>query len=203
MKKITVTAGLLAACLTYTSTASAAFIEHTGYTTDTITGLDWFDITPTTGFSYNAVTSFIQDGERWGHQGWRYASGAEFVTMMENFTGVPAVEDAAGRVLSSRSSMRDILSLLGSTHSSGDVAVGLLSDFESTGMVYTASISSTSSGSYYTSMKRTQHQNVSFFATGSFLVRDSAFVSPVPEPSNLALFSAGLGLLAFRRKKLS
>jgi hypothetical protein len=203
MKKITITAGLLAACLTYTSTASAAFIEHTGYTTDTLSGLDWFDIDPTVGFSHRAVSIYIQDGERWGNQGWRFASGAEFVTMMENFTGVPAVEDVAGRVLSSRSSMIDILSLLGTTHSSGDVAVGLLSDFESPGMVYTASISSTLGSSYYTSMQRTQHQNVNYFSTGSFLVRQNGFTSPVPEPSSIALFAAGLGLLAFRRKKLS
>lgn len=67
--------------------ASAAIVDSTDgtYLTDTSAGLDWLDVTSTTGLSFNFVTS--QFGSGGAFSGWRHATRDEFNQLVGNFTG--------------------------------------------------------------------------------------------------------------------
>lgn len=58
-----------------TACASAGLIDYATYTRDTVTGLDWLDLTATRGFSYDDVASQMGSGQM--YEGWRFASRAE------------------------------------------------------------------------------------------------------------------------------
>ena len=58
-------------------------------TRDTVTGLDWLDLTVTRGLSYEQVTA--QMGPGGTYEGWRYATVAELDQLIANF-GYVAVE---------------------------------------------------------------------------------------------------------------
>jgi hypothetical protein len=55
-----------------TSQASATIIDQGGYITDTDTGLDWLDLSATTGFSYDQVVANVGAGGSF--DGWTIAS---------------------------------------------------------------------------------------------------------------------------------
>lgn len=57
------------------------------YLTDTATGLDWLDVTATTGRSYFDVQAQLGPGQ--AYSGWRHATLDEFNQLVSNFTGLP------------------------------------------------------------------------------------------------------------------
>lgn len=61
--------------------AHAAIIDHGTYTTDTVSGLDWLDLTETVNMSYDDV---IADGTL---SGWRHASQVEVSGFFDAFGG--------------------------------------------------------------------------------------------------------------------
>jgi len=63
-----------------------SFVDHGVYTTDTLSELDWLDVTETGGQSYNQVVKDLGAGG--GLEGWRYATGIEFNQMLSHYTGV-------------------------------------------------------------------------------------------------------------------
>jgi hypothetical protein len=86
--KTLLTTTLLAAGLSLsTASYSAAvdFINNGHYTTDTISGLDWLDVTQTAGMSWNEVNSQLHAGGSLA--GWQFATGSQFLTMVNNFAG--------------------------------------------------------------------------------------------------------------------
>lgn len=61
------------------STAQAAstdFFDHDTYTTDSLSDLDWLDVTASTNRSFNDVSSQFGTGDDF--DGWRYATRVEF-----------------------------------------------------------------------------------------------------------------------------
>lgn len=61
------------------------FNDHGNYTTDTLSGLDWLDITETQGLSINEVSALLQPSGSFF--GWRYASSNEFLSLIGDYIG--------------------------------------------------------------------------------------------------------------------
>lgn len=99
----------------FSGSVNAAIMDNGTYATDTLTGLDWLDVTASMGRSYDDVAS--QFGLGGDFEGWRFATSAEFVTLMVNATGLAATEIANpyGYVLSNSDLMHNIVSILGNT----------------------------------------------------------------------------------------
>ncbi|MFZ1547467.1 MAG: PEP-CTERM sorting domain-containing protein [Candidatus Nitrotoga sp.] len=77
---------MIVALLCGIQNAGAAFIDSGTYLTDTISGLDWLDVTASVNRSYNDVSSRFGVGGEF--EGWRYATGLEFRALAVNFTGL-------------------------------------------------------------------------------------------------------------------
>jgi len=75
--------------------ATATIIDNVTFTTDTATGLDWLDVTASSGDSIDFVSS--QFGAGGVFAGWRYATAAELTTLLLNFgiTTVPHSDSPA------------------------------------------------------------------------------------------------------------
>lgn len=73
--------------------AQASLIDGGSYTTDTVTGFDWLDLTQTTGLAFDSVIEMMAPGESLA--GWRYASRSEVATFWENAGGVGPFTGAA------------------------------------------------------------------------------------------------------------
>ena len=89
LKKILVLVGL-----TISTFTNAEFIQvtpeiqdHGIYTRDLITGLEWLDVTETTGSSYNDIEDQLQAGGAF--EGWRYADYSEFEALVQHFGYLP------------------------------------------------------------------------------------------------------------------
>ncbi len=124
---------LLISLLIFNSTPTvASFVDHGLYTTDTVSGLDWLDLTETKNQSVLTVTSQLLSGGI--YEGWRYATGDEFNTLIFNYTGNSTngfnyTEQAAHRI-------DGLINLLGATATSGirvfdngALVFGLLKEF--------------------------------------------------------------------------
>ena len=79
---------LLLSFLSHAHSANSDFIDNGNYTTDTLSGLDWLDLTETQNQSYDYVSS--QFGVGGLYEGWQYATGTQFLTMVNNWTDTTA-----------------------------------------------------------------------------------------------------------------
>jgi hypothetical protein len=70
-------------CLAISISVNAAIIDLGAITRDTDTGLDWLDVTQTSGLSYDQVT--VQLGVGGDYEGFRYATLAELDQLITNF----------------------------------------------------------------------------------------------------------------------
>ena len=174
-----------------------------GYTADTESSLDWRDMRITDGFSYDEVVTKMGSGNL---VGWRFATSAEFDTLMLHSNGGPYVEGSSN---STFTAMESLIGLFGSTYAENSFAyaVGFV---DSAGQSvaharqfgYLAYADPSLSEGYIRPDSETtwdkdfdeSHQFV-----GSFVVRTS---SVVPVPAAVWLFGSGLiGLVGFARRK--
>ena len=181
-------------------TASAAFINNGIYTTDTLTGLDWLDLTETTNRSYSDISSNLVVGQEF--EGWRYASVSETQNLYINF-GFPvtsvvrqAYSEDIARVNNLRSLLGDTVTGSSITNSYGTYGFAI----DSSG--YTKDINSRITGNliYIGTQANTIPTGDSGARdyAGSYLVRTSV----VPIPAAFWLFGAGLiSLVGFSRRK--
>lgn len=203
--------------------AALDFIDQGTYTTDSISGLDWLDLTITTGQSYNQVSNQLAMGGL--YHGWRYASAAEFNAMITNYTGTPIPPGFVNQINHAEGAIDGLHFLLGSTLDSAwqttygttydayvgraegegiDYTWGLLSDGDTNGrflaMIFDNDRSTATLD--YTMVNRGRAlDSLSQLTFGSYLVRDTQ-LSPVPVPAALPLFaSVLLGFSLFRRRK--
>lgn len=203
---------LLAAGLslsTLSHSAAIDFIDNGYYTTDTISGLDWLDITETTNKSLNYVTSQLGTGG--AYEGWRYATGDEVLNMAYNYTEFNFVVIGTA-YHAPTGAFTGLLDLIGTTTTNTSLKYetlrGLIADinldnglhYSSTIYNYTYPALSNSSVAPYTS---TASSDLAFSALGSFLVRDNGgAISAVPIPAAVLLFApALLGFLGLRHKR--
>lgn len=205
------------------SSASAAFIDSGDYLTDTDTGLDWLDVTTSLNMSYDEVSSQISAGGQF--EGWRYATGDEFNTLLSSYTGV-ANNGYLVTYVSDDAKLDDLIQILGDTLYKEDIRHGYdrHSSCGGYGCGTTATNGILEHGSFdgYADLKRTakvldyaeERQLVDYYYAyihsfelnerhpqfGSFLVRNTSDTE-VSEPSAIALLGLGLAGLAVIRRR--
>jgi hypothetical protein len=168
-------AGLLAM-----SPAHATIVDNGTYTTDTITGLDWLDLTATAGQSYNSVI-----GSPPGP--YNFSGG----------NGLAVVEGPATSLL--RSLMGDLgpfgLPGAGGITADVDTSPGGPGPFPHFLAFYLDFPPTTN---YLLAPFGSEADDSSTASVGSFLIRETA---AVPEPGSLVLLGSALAMAGLRRRR--
>jgi hypothetical protein len=169
-------------------------------TQDSESGLDWLDVVLSVSRSFHDVSS--QFGTGGDYQGWRYATGLEFVTLFDNILGNNAVL-YLNSVKATGSLIDPYVQMLGPTRDPqgfyGEIE-GFIDYPTSVGRIRGAhaldsqrwqggSTDATYSSSYSSSVHPYR---------GSWLVRET---TAVPAPSIIALFALGLVGIGIARRK--
>lgn len=84
-----VSLGVVSIAIVFSASSQASLVDFGPYTHDLATGLDWLDLTQSTGISYNAVKA---GAGGWLGSGWRFASRNEVADLIGNYIGTS--EDA-------------------------------------------------------------------------------------------------------------
>ena len=202
------TAGLM---FTLCNTSHAALIDYGAFTTDSNTGLDWLDLTATSGKSYDDVESQMNSGLL--YEGWRHANRAEVRDFwfdaggLAPFTGIalgdinwvgrlqilwgktyPFTYTVNGNTVQGTIAMTNDVSLACATC---NLTVYLLDNID---------ISDSSLGDFAEAQQLNEAYRWQGQAPiGHALVRNS--VVAVPEPTTIALFGLGIAGIAILRRK--
>jgi hypothetical protein len=119
----------LALCAAVASQAHATIVDHGDYLSDTVTGLDWLDVTKSANMSFDYVSTQFGAGGLFA--GWRYATGNEFNALVGSYTGtLPTTYDLVSH---NEGEIDGLGILLGSTF---DQAYPWLRSFVSSCLVY-------------------------------------------------------------------
>jgi hypothetical protein len=201
-----ITASAVSVTLAFSSAAFAAstdFIDNGDFTTDTISGLDWLDVTTTQGRSYIDVSNKFGTGEEF--DGWRYATGIQFSGIVNNYIGSvndvpPNVNQLTGY---GYNPIQGLIISLGFTDRNVDwgtydvKGITALHTWDTNKMARIYEYSDNFwryVPNFTTTSYRTQYPEA-----GSFLVRDT--LTTVPIPAAAFMFApALLGFLGFRRR---
>jgi len=184
------------------NTAKASFsdfIDNGNYTSDTISGLDWYDVSLTQGQSYNDIIPLTNTGS--SLSGWSFATASEFKSMLANFLDIPS----SGYYSPSSGTLLPLITMLGSTSTSNNASAidGRVINGATTTQLDRALIV-TRPNSEFNDLA-ISHNGIILnidndSAVGSFLVRQS--VAPVPVPAAFWLMGSGIiGLVSLSRKK--
>ena len=200
--------------------ANAEFVDHGTYSTDSNTGLDWLDLTQTSGTTFSA----INDGSGgWVNNGWRYATGSELSYLFTTYVGSGPENGYQGSPYQNALSLVHQLGVIFSFNNSEGIrqvyepngptqitVVGRFDDGNPNNLVgigeLTAQMSysniATESSRWVVYNDWSPDNNLPVFY-GNFLVRVTA---AVPEPSTWAMMIlgfAGVGYMTYRRGKQS
>ena len=188
--------------VSFNTNASILDIVDNGlFTTDTISGLDWLDVTATQGLRYDQVSSNMTEGGRF--YGWRYATSSELNTLFHNAGGDSSIQ---GSSFQHEGVTDSLVLLLGNNYelycriSSEPCSLtlsytwGILADAATQFTHYTGLLFDSdpfqADPDYFSSNHDTSTQDQRL---GSYLVRQS--IAAVPIPSALFLFSSGFIVL--------
>ncbi|MEE9336552.1 MAG: VPLPA-CTERM sorting domain-containing protein [Methylococcaceae bacterium] len=212
------------ATITTAQAARTDFFDHDTYTTDSISGLDWRDVTASVGRSYNDVSS--QFGTGGDFEGWKYATGAQFNALVTNYTGTNIAPNNTSNVFHQEEKIDGLVSLLGNTldshylknyektwdayhgyaEGSGlDYTWGLLADSRNQSNSWLALLldndRQNSYRDYSDSHHSTRRNNRHYDTAGSYLVRDTVPLTATPLPASVWLMISGvLGVVGLSRK---
>jgi hypothetical protein len=208
-------ASAVSVTLAFSSAAFAAstdFIDNNTFTTDTISGLDWRDVTASLNRSYNDVSG--QFGVGGDFEGYRYATGTEFNQVINNFSGSQVGLSFYDRYIHTQSYIKDLAIMFGAVNLDPDnIRIqGIINEAhvytDQTIRQYTAMMD------YYNGVLKdgTTSTLVTSFAHGSevdnsipsaniasFLVRDSLIATPIPAAAFM-FAPALLGFMGLRRR---
>ena len=197
--------------LVFSINTNAALIDKGIYTTDTSSGLDWLDLTETSGLSYRNVSSELGAGGI--YDGWVYATSSQVVTLWSNFS--IDLQSGASVIVSVGldSNLEFASTLLGNTRCLDnclDTPFGTMGITETFGPASHPSGYRKVLGVTYFGVNDTTFYTIDDFQSfspngsvtwaGSYLVRPSI----VPVPASIWLFGSGFLYLVsiVRRKKL-
>jgi len=191
--------------LTISSVANAVIVDNSSFTTDTASGLDWLDLTPTLGKTYFQVNGLLQSGQ--AYSGWSFATDTQLEGLVSNFTGFTPASNANS---STNPNLFDgLITLFGGQTFAGKSAniygaKGLIGDTAFGSLFQVKSFERFNDSPVYGTY--TQANNVPDSVVGAFLVRPTKFsltnpATSVPEPETYAMFLAGLGLLGFAKRR--
>ena len=220
MKKL-LALGSLAISLAFSHGAIAAstdFIDNGSFTTDTLSDLDWLDVTTTRGLSFDAVSG--QLGAGGDYAGYRYATGVEFNQMIMNYTSSAFQQTNYSQVYHGTAGLDGLVRLLGSTYDDfyferyGRTYSSFVGAFYTMGFLSDTHLTSSANHFAATTYENTVSTTVRDWSIahsyifpgslphleiGSYLVRDTLIATPIP--AALFMFApALLGFLGFRRK---
>ena len=216
IKKILSSIGFLAV----STISNAAIIDLGDVTRDTSTGLDWLDVTSTSGLSVTEVLAEMEVGG--SLEGWRYATATQLDQLISNFGFTPATPCAEANTTNCSLSqdgddpvIETMIRTLGDTYAptisgvdfssgAGDTIGFLLDDISISGPEYSVAwimdyefSDSSRQYDFDDSVWLTGGSSASY--KGSFLV--SSPVS-VPAPATIWLLGSGIfGMARFSRKK--
>lgn len=208
---------LLCSAVMFSPQANAALISLDdatfgigSITRDTASGLEWLDLTKSTGVSYSYVSSRLGPGQEF--DGWRHAASTDVGTFFDNAGGTGPYTGAFG---SHQNWMPPLLALWGENanfggtgngDSGGTRSLAILSDSAGAGSRWLTNIF------YYDDLVRSSYAKIfndsvveasDQYNIGHALIRDAP-LSTVPTPATIWLFSMALiGLSGFRRRRNS
>jgi len=200
------------------------FIDNGEYTTDTLSGLDWLDVTASVNQSYSYVNSQLGTGGAYG--GWRYATGDEFNQMITNYTGIDIASGVYGVFSIPEGKIDNLHFLLGSTLDAShlveygqtydqyhgyeeggyhDYTYGIISDLNGvkvwSALIYDYDVLLPDIEGDRTETHLASH-DIDYISTdlGSYLVRDTITAVPIPT-SILLMGTAIFSLIGFSRNR--
>jgi len=185
------------------NTANAALIDNGGFTTDSVSGLDWLDLSVTQSQSYNSAPT--------KNAGWRYATNLEVVglfnTAFAGYTDTNTIKhysdsNALGAYADQSIDATAFMDLFGvsGVASSFTASFGFYRD--ESNILRQMGVQQFATYSRVFSEENTNnwngYENLGVQGNGVFLVRTSV----VPVPAAVWLFGSGLiGLAGFARRK--
>lgn len=186
------------------SVSQAAFLDFGHYSTDTASGLDWLDLTQTTGMSVNQVNIETMAGGTLN--GWRYATGDEFDQLLINLGYAPSSCANGTQFCSFSTSYRELnaplIVQIGDT-SGLNAPLDPIELFQGWSRGLLADEAGSADARWMAVIDwdglNTHHLSQGVSAadvnTGSYLVRAT---SPVPIPASIWLFLTGISGLLLR-----
>jgi len=171
----------------FAQNASATFMDNGSYTTDSITGLDWLDLTATLNQSYLDVSAMLGTGG--ALEGWRYANESDLLQLMSDYCDTPPTLYATDQYVCSYSSSVDLLNLLGVPNPNGNYLTGIIEHPDwgvSLSAIFPNFVDQTLA--IVTNLGQWYYIDTDY-NTGSYLIRETM---PVPETATVLLLFIGL-----------
>ncbi len=193
------------------TSVNAALVDNDTFTTDTSTNLDWFDLTQTTGYSYNQMLSNFSDVNS-KFYGFTYATQADLGILWVN-AGYTGNFNNYTSDLNDRAVITELFNLFGQTGTNCcNRSDGMFDDGDTDtniSFLYFIPELSPWQSRVSISFNSLSSDDINWSSSGandmgSWIYRDSNFLSQVPIPAAVWLFGSGLiGLIDVARRKKS
>lgn len=184
------------------SSVNAAIINHNTFTTDTESGLDWYDTSYTLNMSYDTVSSLFSSTL----SGWHYATRIEVNNLVSNATGMTVLNNTRNDV-SNATAFTSLLESLGYSWTDDKTLFAITADVVANGHNYVTLRNNTVFKDYLNNDNNVVTDDAVNPRKASLLVRNSSPVAnpnPVPIPAALFMFLPGIlgiyGYTHYRKK---
>jgi hypothetical protein len=187
--------------LRFTS-ANAALVDNGLYTTDTITGIDWLDLTETNGKSFDEVSNQLNNGEKL--EGWKFATRSDIDIFWTDAGGVGPFSGLAngksnwvGQIQRLWGKTYPFVYLVNGYAVQGSIAMtsdksGTCSTCNLTVYILdNIDLSDSNYGDYAEAIQLNEaYRSQGQVPIGMALIRNNS--APIPEPATLSMYALGL-----------